>query len=85
MENKRTGGSVSADFERKIGELQKIVERLESDTGVSLEESVKLFEDGLTLTKECVDRLDSMQSRIDDLDKQLDAVLRKPLFGDGNE
>ena len=65
MENKRTGGSVSADFERKIGELQKIVERLESDTGVSLEESVKLFEDGLTLTKECVDRLDSMQSRIE--------------------
>ena len=62
-----------------------MVERLESDAGVSLEESVELFENGLALTKECVDRLDGMQSRIDDLDKQLEAVLRKPLFGDGNE
>lgn len=75
----------SADFEKKIGELQKIVDRLESDAGVTLEDSMKLYEDGLKLTKECVDNLSAMQSRIADLNKQLDYILQQPLFGDRDE
>lgn len=61
------------DFEKKLGELNKIVEKLESD--VSLEEGVKLFESGLALTKECIDELNKTQDKINSLKKQLDDLL----------
>lgn len=79
-------GKISAaDFEHKIGELQKIADKLESDAGVSLEDSIALFESGLALTKECAESLTAAQVRINDLNKQLDSILRQPLFGEGNE
>lgn len=70
------------DFEAKIGELQKIVDKLESD--VSLEESMKLFENGLALTKECIDELNRSQQSIAQLKKQLDTVLDS-VSGGGDE
>ncbi|MCX4313189.1 MAG: exodeoxyribonuclease VII small subunit [Clostridia bacterium] len=82
--NDRNGGT-SAEFEKKIAELQKIADKLESDAGISLEDSMRMFEDGLALTKECVDSLGAVQSKINELNKQLDGILRQPLFGDGNE
>ena len=81
--NDRNGGT-SAEFEKKIAELQ-IADKLESDAGISLEDSMRMFEDGLALTKECVDSLGAVQSKINELNKQLDGILRQPLFGDGNE
>ncbi|MBD5132301.1 MAG: exodeoxyribonuclease VII small subunit [Clostridiales bacterium] len=75
----------SQDFENKISELQAIVDKLESDAGVSLEESVALFESGLKLTKTCVDELDGMQARINDLNKQLDEILSRPVLGERDE
>ena len=75
----------SADFEKKIGELQKVVDKLEGDSGVSLEESMSLFESGLALTKECMESLNAAEARIADLNKQLDAILRRPLFGEDDE
>lgn len=77
--------ATSADFEKKIGELQKLVDRLESDAGVSLEESIKLYEDGLKLTRECVSDLNAMQARIADLNRQLDIILQQPAGGEYNE
>lgn len=86
MDNENKQKTATAvDFEKKIGELQKIVERLESDSSVSLEDSIQLFESGLALTKQCVDSLNGMQSQIADLNKQLDIILQQPLFGDNNE
>ncbi|MCH5165756.1 MAG: exodeoxyribonuclease VII small subunit [Clostridiales bacterium] len=86
MENTKTESrAVSADFEKKIAELQRIVEKLESDSSVSLEDSMKLYESGLELTKECVQDLNAMQSRISDLNRQLDSILQQPLFGDRDE
>lgn len=61
------------DFEAKIDELQKIVEKLESD--VSLEESMRLFESGLGITKECIDELNKTQENLAELEDQLDTVL----------
>lgn len=72
-------------FENNISELQGIVDKLESDAGVSLEESMELYKQGLELTKKCVDDLNSVQTEINDLNKQLDAILSRPLFGDDNE
>lgn len=77
--------TTSADFEKKIGELQKLVDKLEGDAGVSLEDSMRLYEDGLKLTRECVDDLNAMQARIAELNRQLDVILQQTTFGDYNE
>lgn len=77
--------TASTEFEKNIAELQKIADKLENDPSVSLEDSMALFESGLALTKKCADSLSAITERIDDLNKQLDEILRKPLFGDGND
>ena len=85
MEKTKTKAVESCDFENKLDALQAIVNRLESDQGVTLEDSMSLYEDGLKLTKECVESLALMQSRIAELNKQLDLVLCMPPFGDSDE
>jgi exodeoxyribonuclease VII small subunit len=51
-------------FESSLGELEKIVRKLE-DGDLSLEESLKLFEDGVRLSRECQERLNSAERRIE--------------------
>ena len=52
-----------ASFEEQLVELEKVVDRLESG-GLSLDESVKLFEDGMRLSNACKAQLSSAESRI---------------------
>jgi exodeoxyribonuclease VII small subunit len=52
-----------ASFEEQLAELEKVVDRLESG-GLSLDESVKLFEDGMRLSNACKTQLSSAESRI---------------------
>lgn len=85
MNDEKNISRTSDDFEAKIANLQAIVDKLESDPTVSLQDGMTLFEDGLKLTKECVDMLNATRERIADLDKQLEAVLKNPLFGDRDE
>lgn len=84
MENAKQSVA-SGDFENKLDELQKIVSKLENDSDVTLEDSMNLFEQGLKLTKECVDDLSRLSARISDINKQLDLVLCAPPFGDSDE
>lgn len=72
--------AASGDFENKLNQLQKIVSRLENDSDVTLEDSMSLYEQGLKLTKECVDDLSALSSRIAELNNQLDLIL-----GDNDE
>lgn len=51
-------------FESALGELEKIVGKLE-DGDLSLEESLKLFEDGVKLSRECQQRLTQAERRIE--------------------
>jgi exodeoxyribonuclease VII small subunit len=41
-----------ADFESRLGDLESIVERLEKGD-LPLEESVRLFEEGIKLSESC--------------------------------
>jgi exodeoxyribonuclease VII small subunit len=52
-----------ADFERKLTDLEAIVERLEQGD-LSLEESVRLFEEGTKLSESCKQELESAEGRI---------------------
>lgn len=61
-------------FESSLGELEKIVRKLE-DGELSLEESLKLFEDGVKLSRECQERLDQAERRIEVLLKDADGKL----------
>lgn len=51
-------------FETSLADLEKIVRRLE-DGDLSLEESLRLFEDGVKLSRECQERLNQAERRIE--------------------
>ena len=51
-------------FEASLQELEKIVRRLE-DGDLPLEESLKLFEKGVRLSRECQERLNAAERRIE--------------------
>ena len=54
------------DFEKSLGELEKIIAKLESDE-CTLEESIYLFEQGMKHTESCRKALDNAKKRIIDL------------------
>jgi exodeoxyribonuclease VII small subunit len=58
-----------ADFERKLTDLEAVVERLEQGD-LSLEESVRLFEEGMKLSESCKQELDAAEGRIQILMQQ---------------
>jgi exodeoxyribonuclease VII small subunit len=58
-------------FEASLQELEKIVRRLENGD-LALEESLKLFEDGVKLSRECQERLNQAERRIEVLLKDED-------------
>lgn len=51
-------------FENSLQELERIVRRLEEGDS-SLEDSLKLFEDGVLLSRECQERLNQAERRIE--------------------
>ena len=59
-----------ASFEEALKQLEAIVARLESGDA-KLEESIRLFEEGMRLSGIC-------QKRLDEADKKIETLLRKP-------
>ncbi len=55
-------------FETSLSSLEKIVRKLE-EGDLTLEESLKLFEDGVRLSRECQERLNQAERRIEILMK----------------
>ena len=62
---KQTSSRVG-DFEKSLSELEKIVERME-DGEQSLEVSLKDFERGMTLVRQCRDSLASAEAKVQQL------------------
>jgi len=61
-------------FESSLNELEQIVLQLE-DGDIPLEKSLKLFEDGVKLSRECRERLTQAERRIEVLLKGADGNL----------
>jgi exodeoxyribonuclease VII small subunit len=57
-------------FEEALKSLENVVARLESGE-IKLEESIRLFEEGMKLSSLC-------QKRLDDADRKIEVLLRKP-------
>jgi len=79
------------DFEASLAQLEKLVTRMESGE-MSLEESLKAFEEGVKLTRLCQETLSSAQQKVQLLMEQQPGkvVLKEMSFdtdddGDENE
>ena len=58
-----TKGNKKIDFESSLTELESIVKKLE-DENINLEDSVKSFEEGVNLVKECQKQLQNAELKI---------------------
>ncbi|MBR0461372.1 MAG: exodeoxyribonuclease VII small subunit [Erysipelotrichaceae bacterium] len=55
-------------FEDRMNRLSEIVEKLD-DENVDLDESIKLYEEGLKLSKELKEQLEGFKEKIDSINK----------------
>jgi len=62
------------DFERSLTRLEEVVRRLESPQ-LSLDEAMKLFEEGVALSHECQKQLQEAEGRVEILLKKADGKL----------
>ncbi|MFZ9708884.1 MAG: exodeoxyribonuclease VII small subunit [Steroidobacteraceae bacterium] len=67
------------DFEKSLAELEALVERLESGE-LPLEEALKAFERGVTLTRECQSALEAAQARVEMLTSRAGSEARLEPF-----
>jgi len=56
----------SIDFEKSLGDLETLVNELEKGD-MSLEDSLKAFEEGVKLTRDCQSRLSEAEQRVQTL------------------
>lgn len=64
-------------FEEALQELEKVVKQLE-DGETTLEESLKLFEQGVKLARICATKLDESEAKINILLEKNGQFLREP-------
>ncbi len=62
-------------FEDALGKLEKIVSKME-DGDIALEESLKLFEEGIRLSRFCNQKLDEAERRVEILLKRKDGTTK---------
>jgi exodeoxyribonuclease VII small subunit len=66
-------------FEDALNKLEKIVSQLE-EGDISLEESLKLFEEGIRLSRVCNQKLDEVEKRVEILIKGEDGTIKAKPF-----
>jgi exodeoxyribonuclease VII small subunit len=66
-------------FEDSLKKLESIVDRLEKGD-LSLEESLKLFEEGVGLSTACKKELEDAEGKVEMLIKQRDGSLKREPF-----
>ncbi len=71
-------------FEESVGRLEEIVRMLENGTA-SLDESLKLYEEGISLVRACNKQLDSAEKKIRILTQTPDGDIEEKDFDGGDE
>lgn len=54
-------------FEEKLAKLTEIVDKLEAGNELPLEDSLKLFEEGVGLVSSCRDMLENAEQRVENV------------------
>ena len=60
-------------FEEKLAKLSEIVDKLEAGNELPLEDSLKLFEEGVGLVSSCREMLENAEQRIENVLKTDDS------------
>ena len=68
MSGRKDVMSTPISFEESLSRLENIVQQMESGD-LKLEESIKLFEEGIKLTKTCNQRLEDAEKKVQQLMK----------------
>lgn len=76
---KRPEAPKKPDFERSLARLEEVVRRLESPQ-LSLDDAMKLFEEGVALSRECQKQLEEAEGRVEILLKKADGKLAAEPF-----
>lgn len=63
-----------ADFEKSLGRLEEIVRRLEN-ANLTLDDAMKLFEEGVELSRVCQKQLEEAEGRVEILLKKADGKI----------
>jgi len=67
------------DFEKSLARLEEVVRRLESPQ-LSLDDAMKLFEEGVVLSSECQKQLEDAEGRVEILLRKADGKLAAEPF-----
>ena len=73
-------------FEKSMSRLEEIVQSLEKGD-LSLEDSLKIFEEGIKLSQVCMSTLDDAEKKVEILKKEKGKTILKPFLPEdvGNE
>jgi len=63
---KKIKNEKNVPFEEYLSKLENIVKQLE-EGDLSLDDSVKLYEEGMSISKLCLEKLDSTKQKIEEL------------------
>lgn len=69
-------------FEELLKKLNEITVKLENEEGISLDESMKLFEEGIKITKECNKQIEEAEKKITILIKENDDIKEENFIQD---
>ena len=67
------------EFEKSLTRLEEVVKRLES-TELSLDEAMKLFEEGVKLSRDCQKQLEEAEGRVEILLRKADGKIQAEPF-----
>jgi exodeoxyribonuclease VII small subunit len=82
--NKAVDSQRKGDFEKSLSRLEEVVKRLES-TDLSLDEAMKLFEEGVKLSRECQKELEEAEGRVEILLRKADGKIVSEPFEPDDE
>jgi len=77
------GPPPKGDFEKSLARLEEVVKRMEGPD-LSLDEAMKLFEEGVTLSRECQKQLEEAEGRVEILLKKADGKIVAEPFNTDN-
>jgi exodeoxyribonuclease VII small subunit len=77
--NKAADTQRKGDFEKSLARLEEVVKRLES-AELSLDDAMKLFEEGVKLSRDCQKQLEEAEGRVEILLKKADGKIAAEPF-----
>lgn len=82
--NKAAEPQRKGEFEKSLTRLEEVVKRLES-TDLSLDEAMKLFEEGVKLSRDCQKQLEEAEGKVEILLRKADGKIAAQPFEPDNE